>query len=331
MTPPLGRPDPEGRAGQRSAGVRAVPSPSCEGESLPPPREELNALPPAGWEGRGPQTLGEKFYFGGERAEVGQQPGRTQSGRRRGPRARGGEAAPPLTAPAALAPPPVGKADGGAAPSPPSRGSRPPPTLGPGKCGAHPAGEGARVAGHDSGSGTGRPREPPRRQRGERARPAPPPLPHPPAARPAPRTRRASGGGRGGDRGGAGVGRENRGPIPGRRESWGGASQARGRGPRRGTRACPGWEQGSGRRGGGDPEGRASPTPAGGGGGRAGIRGRGAGHRARGIRGEGGGARNGVPVRGGREPLREGVGDSSEKRKRGAEAARTDSPGAGKG
>lgn len=110
------------------------------------------------------------------------------------------------TAPAARAPPtpPVRKADGGAAPSPPSRGSRSSPTSGPGRCGAHPVGEGARVAGQDSGSETHRPREPPRRQRGGLARPAPPPLPHPPAAGPAPRTRRASrerrdrGGGSGG-------------------------------------------------------------------------------------------------------------------------------------
>lgn len=77
-------------------------------------------------------------------------------------------------------------------------------------------------------------------------------------------------------------GRENRGPIPGRRGSRGGASRARGRGPWRGRQTRWGWEHSSGPRRGGDPEGRASPTLARGGGGRAGVRGRGAGHRARG-------------------------------------------------
>lgn len=194
---------------------------------------------------------------------------------------RGTRAVP--TAPAARAPPtpPVRKADGGAAPSPPSRGSRSSPTSGPGRCGAHPAGEGARVAGQDSGSGTHRPREPPRRQRDGLARPAPPPLPHPPAAGPAPRTRRASGerGDRGGGSGGWGRPGEPR-ADPRKEGEPGRGEPSSGEGALEGEANALGWEHGSGPRRGGDPEGRASPTLARGGGGRAGVRGRGAGHRA---------------------------------------------------
>lgn len=52
-----------------SARYPALPEP---GRPCPQPQGELTALPPAGWEGYGPQTRGENFYFGGEYAEVGQ-------------------------------------------------------------------------------------------------------------------------------------------------------------------------------------------------------------------------------------------------------------------
>lgn len=253
----LGRPDPERRAEQRRGRVRAVPSASSAGETLPPPAGRTDR-PPSGWVGglRPSNSRGELLFRRGMCLSGSVAGTQWMAAVPSGP-GRGTRAAP--TAPAAPAPPtpPVRKADGGAAPSPPSRGSRSSPTSGPGRCGAHPAGEGARVAGQDSGSGTHRPREPPRRQSGGLARPAPPPLPHPPAAGPAPQTRRASG--EGGDRGGGPGGWGAAGRTESRSPEGGGAEAGRaelgGGGPGRG-----GGPGGGGKRAGG---GSTAQAPAG--------------------------------------------------------------------
>lgn len=127
-------------------------------------------------------------------------------------------------------------------------------------------------------------------------------------------------------------GRENRGPIPGRRGSRGGASRARGRGPWRGEanalgvgaqlRPPQGW----------GPRRTSLPHPGQRGRGPSGSQGAGRGPPGPGGLEEEAGARGAESLsEGGREPLWEGVGDSSGKRERRAEAARTESPGAGKG
>lgn len=212
------------------------------------------------------------------------------SGGRRRPRARGGGTGAAPTPPARRAAA-FRESRWRCGPLPPSRGSRPPPALGPGRCGAQPAGEGAREAGKTGGPGMAGPANP----RGISAaaerppRRLPRPDPHP---------------------GPCGLGRE-RGPRQGRqpgklradprKEEWeaGRAKPAGGgRGPRRGMRARGGWGGRLGPPQGWEPRKTRLPR-AGGGGGRAGVRGRGAGHRARGIRGAGGGAQSRVPGRGG--------------------------------
>lgn len=272
--------------------------------------------PPSGRGGRtaalGPQTLGENFYFGGERAEVGQEPGRRVESRDALGRRAGG-LAPPPPRPAAFR---KSRWRCGPLPAlprkPPPADTRPRKVRGPSR-----AGGGARRRAR-SGSGEGRAREPPRRERGGRVAP-------PPAAGPAPRTWRASGGERGLRRG-----RRLREPSadPGRRGE-GGASTARGRGrgPRRSRRARLGEGAQLGPCRGGGPR-RTRLPGAGGGGGRAGVRGRGAGHWARGIRGAGAGARSRRP----RGPSPSGWGEGARPRSGSGGRRRSDRvPGGGEG
>lgn len=189
---------------------------------------------------------------------------------------------------------------------PPALPRQPPPTtLGPGRCGAHPAGmwEGApgRIQGSQAWGGPANSRG---RQRDRRA-PAPPPLPHPPAVvGPALATPTRLGWGEGTARGG---GREPRGLIPGRRGSESGRSQqsprAGGGGPK-GEASAPGdggWGQDSGPQSGWGPRRTRPPGAVGGGGrlGRARSQGAGRGPPGPGDRGSSRGPREPTPVRGG--------------------------------
>lgn len=137
------------RGAQVSGAPRSAREPALppQGRSRLHPRERRNGGPPSlrrGREGRSPRPSNsrEELLFRRGTCRSGSGAG-APSGEQRRPGALGGTCTAP-TPPAA--PRPLGKADGGAAPSPPSRGSRPPPTLGPGRCGAHPAREGAREA-----------------------------------------------------------------------------------------------------------------------------------------------------------------------------------------
>lgn len=315
----------------------AVPSVSCAREILHPPPGRTVALPPARVRGPQPSALklsGRTFISAGNVQKWVRSPDAERKAA--APAARGGGPARPhparSAAPAAFRksrwrcgplpalPPPAEtaprrhSAPEGAGPIPQGRGR--------GKEGRIRGRGLAGPANHRGGTAAG--------ERGRRRLPSPI---HPrPDPHPGPGGSREGTGDAAGAPGGAGP--ENRRPIPGRREK-GGASRARGRGAGapEGEASAPGMGAWLRPPQGEDPEGLGAPEPEGAGAARAAQESGGGAQPTRpgGLGEQAGACGAKSQSEGDREPLREGEGESSERRERRAAAARTDSPGEGKG